>query len=74
MPRRRQDLEEADADRVRDAYAAVLAVEAALDRERREYRAVLRELREHYPVAAIARALGITPRAVWRSMARDEPR
>jgi hypothetical protein len=68
MPRPRTDLAREDEKRLRAVYEAYRASQKAVQGANRALEAELRRLRRRYPVAAIARALKVTPAAVWKRL------
>jgi hypothetical protein len=70
VPRRKVDLKREDRDQVRAAWAAYRAAQADAERARRRLVTVLGRQKRHYPVAAIARAAGVTPPAVWTKIGK----
>lgn len=68
VPRVRVDLEEADRKTVREAWNAYRRAQTSEARARRNLVRLLLRLRKRYPVAAIARAAGVSPMAVWNKL------
>jgi len=68
VPRRKVDLGEQDRERLRDAWTAFRQAQADAERSRRQLVTLLRRLQKKYPVAAIARAAGVAPMAVWNKL------
>jgi hypothetical protein len=57
MPRKKIELTAQDRAKVKDAQAQA-------ENARKAYKATLRRMVRHYPQAAVARALGISPQAL----------
>ena len=68
MPRPRTDLSDADRDRLRTRWAASRKAQADAARARKALDVELRRLRRRYPVASIARSVGVTPGAIWKRL------
>lgn len=68
VPRPRVDLAPADQERLRGLWDAYRASQRDVAKANRALESEMRRLRRRYPVAALARALKITPAAVWKRL------
>lgn len=68
VPRPRIDLAPEDRERLRAAWEAYRSSQRDVQRANRALEVELRRLRRRYPVAALARALKVTPAAIWKRL------
>jgi len=68
VPKPRTDLNPADAEQVRKAWASYRRAQKDAEKSRRDLVRLLRQMQRHYPVASIARAARVTPPAVWNKL------
>jgi len=68
VPKPRTELNASDASEARAAWNAYRKAQSEAEAKRRTLVRVLAKLHKRYPVASIARAVKVTPPAVWNKL------